>query len=229
METRVEDMAAHYVGEIQVLQPKGPYFLAGYCLGGTIALEIAQQLRRAGESVALLALVETYNLEGLPEPSFPLKTVHMAQNWYFHLRNLLLSLSQGGTGFFFEKMRVELGRLRVNWNILRSTMLKTLNSGGGLQYQHLQVRAVNDQAQAAYRPIPYDGKVTLFRTKGHYSGYSDWDCSWGHIARQGLHVVELPHYPRGSLNDPFVEGLAELLKAEIEKILPTSSSPAGPK
>src|SRR5207249_10218034 len=42
--TTVEDMAALYINEIRRVQPEGPYFIGGYCLGGTIAYEIAQQL-----------------------------------------------------------------------------------------------------------------------------------------------------------------------------------------
>jgi amino acid adenylation domain-containing protein len=220
--TRIEEMAAHYREEIQALQPKGPYFLGGYCMGGTVALEIAQQLRRAGESVGLLALLETYNLAGSPEVSFALKTVHKVQNLYFHLTNLLLSLSWGGFGFFFEKMKVELDRAKVTLNILWWTMLEKLDYKGGLQYQHLQTRALNDKAQIVYTPLPYDGKITLFRTKSHYHRFTDFDFGWGPIAWQGVHVVELPFYPRGSLNDPFVQILAERLKAEIEKTPPTS-------
>jgi len=53
---RLEDMAAHYVAEIESLQSVGPYFLGGYCLGGTIALEMARQLRAKGEEVALVAM-----------------------------------------------------------------------------------------------------------------------------------------------------------------------------
>ena len=79
-------MAAHYREEMQRLQPKGPYLLGGYCLGGTIAFEIAQQLRRAGESVALLAMLETYNLAYLSEVSFPLRTIHRVQDSYFTWR-----------------------------------------------------------------------------------------------------------------------------------------------
>ena len=45
---RVEDMAARYVREIRLLQPEGPYFLGGHCLGGVIAFEMAQQLHAAG-------------------------------------------------------------------------------------------------------------------------------------------------------------------------------------
>ena len=51
--TRFEDMAAHYINEIKTVQPEGPYNLAGYCLGGTLALEMAQQLEAKGEEVAL--------------------------------------------------------------------------------------------------------------------------------------------------------------------------------
>jgi phthiocerol/phenolphthiocerol synthesis type-I polyketide synthase E len=220
---KIEDMAALYREEIQALQPKGPYFLGGYCLGGTIALEIAHQLQTAGESVALLAMLETYNLAGSPEMSFPLKTIHKAQNWYFHLNNLLLSLSRGGLSFFFEKMKVELGRARVALNILWSATLAKFNYEGGLHYQHLRTRVLNDKAQMVYKPSPYDGRITLFRTKVHYHGFGDSDFGWGNVARQGVHVVELPLYPRGTLNDPFVEVLAERLKVEIEKTLAISS------
>ncbi len=216
IDTGVEQMAAHYRQEIQALQPRGPYFLGGYCLGGTIALEIAQQLRRSGESVALLAMVETYNMDDVGEFSFPLRTFHRAQNLYFHLKNLLLSLSQGGLGFFLEKLRVQWSRSRVKCNILWATMLDKLGYESGLRYQHLQVRDVNDRAQAAYKPLPYDGKITLFRTQGHYRGLDSWDFGWGRIARHRVRVMELPHYPRGSLNRPFVEVLVRRLAAEIE-------------
>ncbi len=52
-------MAALYVKEIRRVQRHGPYFLGGYCMGGTLAFEAAQQLHAAGESIALLALFDT--------------------------------------------------------------------------------------------------------------------------------------------------------------------------
>ena len=57
--TRIEDMATAYAKEIRRKQPHGPYFLGGYCMGGTVAYEIAQQLQAQGERVALLALFDT--------------------------------------------------------------------------------------------------------------------------------------------------------------------------
>ena len=51
---RIQDIARHHVGTIQAVQRRGPYFLGGWCVDGVVAYEIAQQLRAAGELVALL-------------------------------------------------------------------------------------------------------------------------------------------------------------------------------
>jgi thioesterase domain-containing protein len=220
-------MAAKYLEEIKLARPKGPYYLGGYCLGGTIALEVAQQLRRAGDAVELLAMIETYNLQSRPPISFSLKAIHKAQNLYFQARNLLLSLSEGTSKFFTEKYRVEIGRLKVKWHILYSQFFNQFHPGRRLGYQHLRINVVNDKAQAAYRPAPYDGKIILFRPKAFYRQFSDRCFGWGEVAKHGVEVVEMPNYPRGLLNDPFVDVLADRLKAEIEKVQGGNSSPRG--
>jgi aspartate racemase len=218
METTIEGMAARYLAEIRSVQPYGPYYLAGYCLGGAIALEIAQQLKRAGERVALLAMFETYNLPEESVESLPLRGIHKAQNLYFHLRNVLLSLSHGTVQFFKEKLRFEIERLRVRGDILLSRVSSRFNRGRAPKYQHLRVTTINERAAAAYHPLPYDGTLVLFRPRAHFLGFNEWSFGWQSVARQGVQVVEMPNYPRGSLNDPFVEILADRLRGEIDKI-----------
>ena len=56
--TQVEELAAHYLKDVKSICPKGPYFLGGHSFGGLVAFEMAQQLRRAGEEVGLLALID---------------------------------------------------------------------------------------------------------------------------------------------------------------------------
>lgn len=56
----IEEMARYYIREIRAVQPEGPYCLGGFSFGGLVAYEMAQQLRTGGESVALLALFDTY-------------------------------------------------------------------------------------------------------------------------------------------------------------------------
>ena len=56
----VEEMAAAYVEAIRRRQPRGPYAIAGECVGGVIAFEMAQQLVAQSQPVALLLLLDTW-------------------------------------------------------------------------------------------------------------------------------------------------------------------------
>ena len=58
--TRVEDMARRYVEEVREVQPRGPYLLAGLCIGGNVAYEMAHQLEQRGESVAFVGLLDAH-------------------------------------------------------------------------------------------------------------------------------------------------------------------------
>jgi thioesterase domain-containing protein len=62
--TKTADMAAHYVAEIQNIQPNGPYYLGGYSFGGRVAVYMANMLKDAGEEVGLLVLIDPVSLLG---------------------------------------------------------------------------------------------------------------------------------------------------------------------
>jgi amino acid adenylation domain-containing protein len=59
----VEEMAATCVALIRSVQPKGPYFLGGFCNGAVMMYEAAQQLIRAGDTVAMLVLLDPPDLD----------------------------------------------------------------------------------------------------------------------------------------------------------------------
>lgn len=58
MPESVVAMAADYVRELRTVQTEGPYIIGGFCFGGVVAYEMAQQLRQAGHEVALLLLID---------------------------------------------------------------------------------------------------------------------------------------------------------------------------
>ncbi|MBD8514514.1 amino acid adenylation domain-containing protein [Photobacterium sp. CAU 1568] len=55
----MDGMAAASIALIRKIQPCGPYHLFGYSSGGILAYQIALQLQREGEEVALLGLFDT--------------------------------------------------------------------------------------------------------------------------------------------------------------------------
>ncbi|MCI0728230.1 MAG: thioesterase domain-containing protein, partial [Chloroflexi bacterium] len=58
-EANTTELAARYLAEVRQVQASGPYFLGGYSSGGTLAFEMARQLRQSGELVARLILLDT--------------------------------------------------------------------------------------------------------------------------------------------------------------------------
>ncbi len=54
------ELTASYAGRIRQIQPEGPYRLLGWSLGGSIAHAVAARLRREGERVEFLALLDSY-------------------------------------------------------------------------------------------------------------------------------------------------------------------------
>jgi thioesterase domain-containing protein len=53
-------MAGAAVATVRTVQPNGPYRLVGYSFGALVAVEVAQQLKRAGERVMAPILIDAY-------------------------------------------------------------------------------------------------------------------------------------------------------------------------
>jgi len=56
----MDEMVTEYAARIRQVQPSGPIHLLGWSLGGNIAQALATRLRRSGEEVGLLALMDAY-------------------------------------------------------------------------------------------------------------------------------------------------------------------------
>lgn len=78
----VEELAGTVCRDVRALRPHGPYLLGGYCFGGLLAFEAAQQLIAAGERVELVALIDT------PAPGYP-KIVNSRARYWLQVRQVL--------------------------------------------------------------------------------------------------------------------------------------------
>ncbi|HUY12930.1 MAG TPA: alpha/beta fold hydrolase [Terriglobia bacterium] len=220
--SRIEDMAAVYVKEVQKVQPHGPYFFGGYCLGGTIALEMAQQFKAQGEEVALLALFDTLNWSKLSPGTVWNKAYYQAQRLVFHGQNFLLLSFEDKLKFLRGKLAV-LGSRSSVW---RGMLLGRLAKEQGKKSESLLLARIwkaNDRAALNYVPRPYPGIITDFRPMKQYARYNEPGVYWDDVALEGQEIVTLPMYPAGMLLEPFVEHLAARLTASIDKAIQASS------
>jgi thioesterase domain-containing protein/acyl carrier protein len=216
--TTIEEMAALYVAQIRKVSPHGPYYLGGYCMGGTVAYEVAQQLTAQGEKIALLALFDTMDWSKIPPASVWTRIYQVVQRLIFHVANFLCLNLAGMIKFFREKLEILGDRLPL-WMGMQLAKLdpqrfrRTMPESRALG----RLWQLNDRACVAYIPHPYPGRITDFRPRKQYQRYSKPEAKWDLLAKGGQEVIVLPVYPAGMLVEPFVKHLAEVLKDSLER------------
>jgi thioesterase domain-containing protein len=184
-------------------------------MGGTVALEMAQQLIAVGEQVSLVILLETYNPAMISRlKAFALAPVHFLQNIWFHCANLIVLNPRDRIQFVAEKASVEKARVRIRLQSLRHLSSQRRHS----IYPHLQVKRLNDRAQFGYVPRTYPGRVAVIIAKGCFAGETDPSFGWADLFGDACEVHRLPIYPRGMLVEPYCRLLAELLNRCLEEI-----------
>ena len=208
-----EYVAKYYKEEIKKIQPEGPYLLGGYCLGGTIALEIAAQLQEENQEVALLAMFESYNLNsGKDILKYSYEAVRKIQNVYFHILNYLNIDSKDRPLFLKNKLQTAAFRWKARVNHLMGTLF--FNTTVKQKYPHLIVKKLNDKAEEKYIPKKYPGEICLYKPDKDFIGMTDYLYGWGQVA--DVKVFTMPINPKGMLVEPYVKLLAESLTNVIK-------------
>lgn len=183
--TSIEEMASSYLEEIKLIQPQGPYFLAGHSFGGFVAFEIAQQLSRQGETVAVLALFDCFGPNGYDKSTF-------FQRLSIHLNNLSeLSFKEKVT-YFTQRFEYIL-QSKIPWSWQQKYLKLTNLISSPEQKLISQIENLNFQAHQRYTPTVYEGKLTLFRARVRQTyGYFDPYGGWQGMASGGIDGDEVP-------------------------------------
>jgi thioesterase domain-containing protein len=212
--TTVEDMAEVYLAEIRRVQPKGPYCLAGVSFGGVLAFEVAQRLRRDGQEVVMLALIDVV----LPQASYFQVTRWAA----YHLRQLL----RHGSGHAARYASSVIRRLG-QWSLRRFVPKRSdaPTTTNGIREQEIETlrHRIFWSALNRYTPSPYPGKVTLFRTAQtveHHHRIADPTYGWMRYASGGLQMYDVPGSHIGVLEHPHVVVLADHIGKLLDDVAP---------
>jgi thioesterase domain-containing protein len=220
---QIEEMARHYVRELQAVQPAGPYYLGGYCFGGVVAYEMACQLHDAGEQVAQLFLIN----------SNPLNSSYTTFQWTPRLTCRFVGnlLSRAALSFALPpRYRREFVRRNVCLlaNRVRRVFDNECSCGPALdellnttQYtsRQQQVWETHVRALANYRPRQYPGPLTLFRSRVHHLFCSfDPACGWREFARGGVDLHIIPGAHETVMDEPYVRELAREVRRALERV-----------
>lgn len=223
--TTIGDMAEAYIGAIRGVQPHGPYAIGGFSFGGMVAYDMACRLRRTGEAVALLALIDSRRKTGNVTP--------VKAQIRGHLERLAALNARGKAAYI--RRRVGPFLERVTRRLLAPSDESLLDAAreahaAGRRLAPRQVQGVVAHLSRTYVPAPaYDGSAVLIKTALPPSLHADAHDTWAHLMPGRLAVVSVPGEHIEILDEPYVEELAaalgQHLRAAWERMAAESPSP----
>ena len=208
----IEGGARSACAAIRALQPNGPYLLAGHSLGGLMAYELAVQLQRAGEEIALVIVLDT------PAPGLPLRP--RGPRTPPLLARVRRDLRAGGLGGVAAGGGRVLGRA---WqravNPVRMAVAGLLPFPRGIQYGVFgelgAVAAARYLRRAAARcPAP----LLVVRATGSEVGTDD--LGWGAVAAGPVATAAVPGDHTSLLREPEVAELARCVAPALRAAAP---------
>ena len=222
----VEAMASHYIDCMRSVQPHGPYRVAGWSFGGTVAYEIARRLERSGDRVELLALIDC------PAPSYTKRMPQMSNTEF------LLSFCREAERFFGRSLAIsgeELQRLEPDeqlayiWDVMQESAMISPGTSSAQFGRLLEVFRKHLHALRSYDPMPdYAGPLTLYRAA--LPSEAEWgDAStdeddgvrgWSAYVSQSVQAFTIPGDHVAMMTEPHVQRLAEQLDRQIRELSP---------
>jgi len=213
----IEKMANQYVKAIRLIQPKGPYLLGGWSMGGAVAYEMARQLNSDHESIELLLMFDSFcpNLQGTNLP----RTLSIDDERAL-LGTMAAELGIGESSLSpsernaLEKMSVE-DLLTLLLRLGKEQ--KRLPPRFGLQElkERYDVILKNSAALRLYHALPIANEIHLIRAEENTT--ADRTLGWSSVAAN-VSVQQLPGHHFSLMHRPQVLALARAVGALMQKL-----------
>ena len=212
------DLARRYNRALREAQPRGPYHLCGWSLGGVVAFEMAQQLREAGETVAFLAQVDSQPPTAANRYEFALDPDWLAVSG--RLRSRLYRWCRASSRRLAWVR--SLTRTRVFIWLTRLMGGRGTSLAGSMLFYHNAKRQL--AALADYHPQFYCGQITYFRARPLPGDSAEGPIlGWQELCSLPLEVFQLDCDHHEMVSMPQVQQLASHMRECLARIWGTAS------
>jgi amino acid adenylation domain-containing protein len=210
--TRVEEMAAAYVEAVRAVQPRGPYLLGGWSLGGVIAFEMARQFQAQGDTVKQLVLFDSVAPDVARRFAREDNSLELLANFATHLGLSLNEVTSLPDDFSRLKEDEQLAHVLGQ---LKQAKTLPLDFDDGHFRRLLHVYKNNVRAVRNYRPTPLPVPTVLLcseRTAADEIASDDPTLGWRRLTGESLRVEVVAGDHFTMLQEPHVAPLAVKLK-----------------
>jgi thioesterase domain-containing protein len=184
--TNVEDLASYFARQIKAFQAEGPYVIAGYCAGGAIAFELAQQLVQSGSTVNFVALfgapyATAYRFRSQMRLRLETECARLAR----HARALRALSTAQRRSYIREKLKLILPSKRdegAESNIHPATAERRSKVSPEVLAQRIKVQRATFAALARYTPRHFPGRLVLLLPCKSWANSSRQPLRWRSVA-----------------------------------------------
>ncbi len=211
----VPELARLYLSEIKSVQPTGPYYLGGFCFGCVVALEMAKQLREAGEQYQTLVFIDPLNMAVNRQPVNQNLAKHretMAQMRPHQRLRYLASRSFHRARTIWQRQKRRYHKYGLKLIGFRLTQLLGLPVPA--HWRYLYIQRVNGRALFTYQPTPQPGPAILFQSQDTDERGKGWDKLI--TSNLTIHAIPTPHL--NLLQEPNITTIATLLQTHLDTI-----------
>ena len=195
----VEEIAAHYIKEMKLSHPGGPYTIGGFCGAGMIALEIAQQLQAQGDEVSALILFEYYAPESM-------------------LRKRSLKYKKRLLGRYKRRLIAYKRSTLSNLDVFKF-ILKRTYKGFRDFLNPPPPKFITSPKYNNYTHKPYSGKVILFQASiPPLEATNSPLMGWSKYFSGPVELITIQGGHLGIFRQPEIKKLAEELTAVLEEL-----------
>jgi thioesterase domain-containing protein len=190
----VREMARDYILELKRVQPTGPYFLGGICLGCLVAAEMAAQLLEAGDTVAPLSFV-------VPR--------HPPTSW-----EVFLELNPVGKVFRHLSRLREVPaseQLRYLWFRVRNAPKRLINPLPTVGTSDINFRTAHLHALLSHRVRSMNLRGIFLMDAAQHRGR--WAQQWAPLLRGGIQPILIAGDHHSSLREYSMETARHLQQA----------------
>lgn len=193
----VEEMAEDYLQHVRKIQPEGSYYLIGYSHGGLVMLELARLLRKAGDRVAILVMIDSF---------LRLQDVPLGPRMRVYYRAIQRRWSGTfGTNDGYDSKPGDTEKSTSTFSLVNRATVA--------------VRGASERSLARYRPSYYQGQISFVRAQLSVNFPDDPTAVWARWADK-FELTTVPGDHHSVLTD-YAKELGAALKLYIGR------SPAG--
>jgi len=229
----MEDRVASYAKEIRAVQPKGPYYIGGWCAAGPLAVETARQLIEAGEEVGLVVLFDSWRPgyaaelaeEHRDTPEMSLRA-RLRRKYRYHRYKMESLPPRAKVKYAWNAVAQKISSTRAKLYLRHWGFAQRLFRQFGLPLPNFMhnVSLQTLESIRTYHGQPFPACITLIRASDSvYIPGAEPGCGWGALAAKSIDVEWAPGTHESMFVEPNLRVVGDILRNSLAKAEAASS------